>query len=64
MTIESDFLNFEDPEKFAVAIQKNPPSIKDVLNILYKKLAKKESWESKESLTVEAPKIFLQDIEY
>lgn len=64
MTIESDFLNFEDPEKFAASIQKSRPGIKDVLNILYKKLAKKESWESKESVTPSTPKTFPQDTEY
>lgn len=62
MTIESDFLNFEDPEKLAASIQKDHSGIKDVLNILYKKLGKKVSWEDKDSLTPPTPIIFPQEM--
>jgi hypothetical protein len=45
MTPESDFPNIEkDPEKFAASIRANSYGVKNLVDVILKKLGKKESW--------------------
>ena len=63
MTIENNFLGYEDPEKVAASIRVTPIGIREVIGALLQKFIREKDWGKADDRPI-TPKRFTHEREY